>query len=61
MIRLLLQLHDRTAARVSALDGFAPNADEEELSAAVGEITRLVQPAGASVRSRRTVARRKDA
>jgi predicted nuclease with TOPRIM domain len=63
MIRLLLQLHDQTTTRLSALDGRSSSEDDEELSAAVGEITRVTMPAGspASPRPRRAVSRRKDA
>jgi hypothetical protein len=61
MIRLLLQLHDQTSARLSALDGRSPSDDEEGLSIAIGEITRVTKPAAASAASRRTAARRKDA
>ena len=63
MIRLLLQLHDQTTTRLSALDGRASSDDEEGLSGVVGEITRVTKPAvsTASARPRRAVSRRKDA
>jgi uncharacterized membrane protein len=63
MIRLLLQLHDQTAARVSAVDGGRTAEDDEEaLSAAIGEITRVTPPSAtpAASRPRRSVSRRKD-
>src|SRR5437016_10637964 len=63
MIRLLLQLHDQTTTRLGALDGRGASDNEEALSAAVGEIRRVTNPAVAAVtaRPRRPVARRKDA
>lgn len=62
MIRLLLQLHDQTTARVSALDGGNNSKDEELLSAAIGDITRVTKsaPSAAAARPRRSVSRRKD-
>jgi uncharacterized membrane protein len=63
MIRLLLQLHDQTAARVSAVDGGSTAEDDEEaLSAAIGQITRVTQTAANSSagRPRRSVSRRND-
>ena len=59
MIRLLLQLHDQTSSRLSAIDGRSSTDEEEGLSAAVSEITRVTKPATTS--PRRTVARRGDA
>ena len=63
MIRLLLQLHDQTAARLGARDSRTTADDEEELSAAIGEISRVIKPdaAPAPARARRAVARHKDA
>jgi hypothetical protein len=63
MIRLLLELHDQTTARLNSLG--VPHAEErdEALSAAVGEISRVMAPAATvtSGRSRRPAARQKDA
>src|SRR5438094_10256296 len=63
MIRLLLQLHDQTSARLGAIDGRAASDDEAGLNAAIGEITRLTRPAAspATARPRRAVSRRDDA
>jgi predicted nuclease with TOPRIM domain len=62
MIRLLLELHDRTTARMAAVDDDESSESHEELSAAVGEITRTVSQAPMSVppRARRGMTRRKD-
>jgi hypothetical protein len=63
MIRLLLELHDQTSGRLTSLG--VPGADEsdEGLSAAVGEISRVITPGdpAAAGRARRPAARRKDA
>jgi hypothetical protein len=63
MIRLMLELHDQTTARLNSLGVPAADKSDEMLNAAVGEISRLVTPAGspAAGRARRPVARRKDA
>ena len=63
MIRLLLELHDQTAARLSSRG--VPNIAEsdEEMSAVVGEISRVTPPGAlaAASRSRSPAARRRDA
>lgn len=57
MIRLLLELHDQTAARLSA-HGIADTDDGEGLTASMGEVTRITTTAPAPARSRRASARR---
>lgn len=57
MIRLLLELHDQTAARLSAA-GIGDADESESLSAAMGEITRVISPQPAA-RTRRPPARRR--
>src|SRR5689334_239150 len=57
MIRLLLELHDKTVARMEAHGIEDPN-DLDELSEAVGEITRV--STAVPVRSRRPAGRRSD-
>ncbi len=59
MIRLLLELHDKTAARLSA-HGIDDADDVEELCEAVGEITRVTASPSPPARSRRPSARRTD-
>jgi aminoglycoside phosphotransferase (APT) family kinase protein len=63
MIRLLLELHDQTAARLSSLG--VPNDDEGEemLSAAIGEFSRVMTPgaAAAARTARQPASRRKNA
>jgi predicted nuclease with TOPRIM domain len=63
MIRLLLELHDQTTARLNSLGVPLEEEGEEALSAAVGEISRITTPAASTTsgRSRRPAARRKDA
>jgi hypothetical protein len=57
MVRLLLELHDKTAARLNA-HGIEDPDDLNELSTEVGEITRVSTPVPA--RGRRPAGRRSD-
>src|SRR2546425_8490062 len=60
MIRLLLELHDQTAARLSSRGAHNIAEGDEEVSAVVGEISRVTPPAAlaAASRSRSPAARR---
>jgi hypothetical protein len=59
MIRLLLQLHDRTAARLGAL-GIQDDESLDELNLTVGEVSRVTVSASGPARSRRAAGRRSD-
>jgi hypothetical protein len=63
MIRLLLELHDQTTARLNSLGVPREEEREEALSVAVGEFSRIMTPAASTTtgRSRRPASRRKDA
>lgn len=63
MIRLLLELHDQTTARLNSLGATPPGEEDEALSAAIGEISRLTAPAAspAATRARRPASRRSNA
>ena len=63
MIRLLLELHDQTSARLNSLGAAPAEGSDEALGAAIGEITRVTATAASpsAARARRPASSRRDA